>query len=221
MVRVSVLGGSKGCSRYMVIQGIEQGDHQYKLLVRSPESLDYTEDQKAKITVIKGDAKDLEQVKETIANTDVIVYSIGSGFNLIARTMTTPGLCFDTMTVLLKAVEELPENERPKRLIIVSSAGVEGTSDVPYLLKPLYSYLHAPHVDKKNLEDLVINQNHILDWVIVRPTLLTDGKETGKYRAADHDISGYTISRSDVGHFILHQCITENTWLKKKVLVTY
>ncbi|KAL0570444.1 hypothetical protein ABG067_009418, partial [Albugo candida] len=87
-------------------------------------------------------------------------------------------------------VEELNEAERPKRLVIVSSAGVDGTQDVPFLIRPLYHFLHAPHVDKKNLEDLVEHHNkHIPDWIIVRPSLLTDGKVTGRYRANDKDIS--------------------------------
>lgn len=221
MVRVAVFGASRGCARGLVTQGLEDNKHEFKLLIRYPESLDYTEEQKSKLTIIQGDAaENPEKVKETIANTDVIVYGIGSGFNMLSRTMTHPGLCKKTITILLKAVEELPENERPKRLVVVSSAGVEGSDDVPFVLKPLYYYLHAPHVDKKDLEDVVEENKLITDYIIVRPTLLTDGKVTGKYRAEEH-ISGYTISREDVGHFLLHQCLEPTTWIKKKVLVTY
>ncbi|CAO3653403.1 unnamed protein product [Mucor hiemalis] len=213
--------GSKGCARGMVVQGLQDSTHEFKLLIRYPESLDYTEEQKSKLTIIQGDAaENLEKVKETIANTDVIVYSIGSGFNMGSRTMTHPGICKKTIAIVFKALEELPENERPKRLVVVSSAGVDGTSDVPFLLRPLYYYLHAPHVDKKDLETLVEENKLISDYIIVRPSILTDGKLTGKYRA-DENISGYTISREDVGHFLLHQCLEPTTWIKKKVLVTY
>lgn len=219
MVRVSVLGGSKGCSRAMVIQGLDQ--HQFKLLVRNPDTMDYTQEQKSKLTTIQGDALDPIAVKETISNTDVIIFSIGSAFNFKNLSMVNPGLCHDTMTVVLKVLDELDETERPKRIVVISTTGLENMKEVPYLLRPLYHMLHAPHKDKKELERLVQTENkHVPDWIIVRPSLLTDGKLVGKYKA-EVGISGYTISRQDVGHFLLNQCIEPITWVNKKVVVTY
>jgi putative NADH-flavin reductase len=222
MVQVAVLGGSKGCSRAMVIQGLEKGQHQYRLLVRNPNNMDYIEDQKKKITIIQGDALDAKAVKETVQNTDVIIYSIGSAFDMKTRSMVSPGLCHATMAVLLQVLKNLPENERPKRLVVVSTTGLDNMKEVPYLFQPLYHFLlHAPHEDKKELERLVVDQDSpIRDWIIVRPSLLTDGKLVGKYRA-DVGISGYTVSRQDVGHFLLDQCIEPTTWINKKVVVTY
>jgi putative NADH-flavin reductase len=222
MVQVAVLGGSKGCSRAMVIQGLEKGQHQYRLLVRNPNNMDYIEDQKKKITIIQGDALDAKAVKETVQNTDVIIYSIGSAFDMKTRSMVSPGLCHATMAVLLEVLKNLPENERPKRLVVVSTTGLDNMKEVPYLFQPLYHFLlHAPHEDKKELERLVVDQDSpIRDWIIVRPSLLTDGKLVGKYRA-DVGISGYTVSRQDVGHFLLDQCIEPTTWINKKVVVTY
>ncbi|KAG2199983.1 hypothetical protein INT47_000333 [Mucor saturninus] len=219
MVRVSVLGGSKGCSRAMVLQGIEQ--HQFKLLVRNPDTMDYTQEQKAKLNIVKGDALDPIAVKEAIINTDVLIFSIGSAFNFKNLSMVNPGLCHDAMKVVLDVVDELDETERPQRIVVISTTGLDDMSEVPYLFRPLYRLLHAPHQDKKALEALVQNENkHVADWIIVRPSLLTDGKLVGKYKA-DVGISGYTVSREDVGHFLLHQCIEPTTWIQKKVVVTY
>lgn len=219
MVRVSVLGGSKGCSRAMVLQGIDQ--HQFKLLIRNPDTMDYTQDQKSKLTIIKGDALDSAAVKEALINTDVLIFSIGSAFNFKNLSMVNPGLCRDTITVVLKVMDELAETERPKRIVVLSTTGLDNMSEVPYLLRPLYRLLHAPHQDKKNLEALLQAENtSVQDWIIVRPTLLTDGALKAKYKAKV-GISGYTISRQDVGHFLLNQCIEPDTWSKKKVVVTY
>ncbi|KAG2196937.1 hypothetical protein INT46_006452 [Mucor plumbeus] len=222
MVKVAVFGGSKGCSRAMVIQGLEKGEHQFKLLIRNPDNADYTEEQKSKLTIIKGDALDPAVVKETIQNTDVIIYSIGSAFDFKKMDMVNPGLCHDTMAVLLQVLEELPENERPNRLVVVSTTGLDNMKEVPYLFYPLYRFvLHAPHQDKKELERLVIDENKsVPNWIVVRPTLLTDGDLKGKYKA-DVGLSGYTISRQDVGHFLLNQCIVPTTWIHKKVVVSY
>lgn len=222
MVKVAVFGGSKGCSRAMVLQGLEQGEHQFKLLIRNPDNADYTQDQKSKLNIVKGDALDSEAVKKTLQDTDVIVYSIGSAFDFKKMDMVNPGLCHDTMSVLLKALQDLPVDERPKRLVVVSTTGLDNMKEVPYLFQPLYHFiLHAPHKDKKEMEKLVVEENaSVPDWIIVRPSLLTDGSLKGKYRA-DVGISGYTISREDVGHFLLHQCIVSTTWIQKKVVVTY
>lgn len=219
MVRVSVLGGSKGCSRAMVVQGIDQ--HQFKLLIRNPDAMDYTQEQKEKITIIKGDALDPVAVKQVISNTDVLIFSIGSPFDFKTLKMTIPGLCHDAMSIVLKVLDELDESERPKRMVVVSSTGLDKMKEVPYLLRPVYLMLHAPHKDKEELEKLVQFENkHVPDWIIVRPSLLTDGELFGKYNSGV-GISGYTISRSDVGHFLLNECIVPVTWINKKVVVTY
>ncbi|KAI7899566.1 uncharacterized protein BX663DRAFT_520496 [Cokeromyces recurvatus] len=222
MVKISVLGGSKGCSRAMVVQGLEEGKHDFKLLIRNPDHMEYTEEQKAKLSIIRGDALDEKAVKETIQGTDVVVYSIGSVVDLKSGKMVSPGLCHDTMTVLIRVLDHLDENERPKRLVVVSTTGLDGMKEVPYLFRPLYYFLlHEPHQDKQRLEDLVEHKNKsIHDWIIVRPSLLTNGKLVGDYKA-NVGISGYTISRQDVGHFLINHCIEPTTWLKKKVVVTY
>ncbi|KAI8876778.1 hypothetical protein K501DRAFT_288729 [Backusella circina FSU 941] len=205
----------------MVVQGIEEQNHEFRLLIRKPESLDYTEEQKSKITVIPGDAFDPEAVKETIKGADIIVSSLGSAFDFKKMKLVDPGLCHRAMEVLLKVVDNLPQEERPKRIIVVSTTGLDGMNEVPYLFYPLYYWvLHDAHVDKRDLERLTTTENpHIKDWIIVRPTLLTDGKLTRKYKSGV-GISGYTISRSDVGHFLLSQCIDKDEWLSKKVVVT-
>ncbi|CEP14195.1 hypothetical protein [Parasitella parasitica] len=221
MVKVAVFGGSKGCSRAMVVNGLEKDEHEFKLLIRNPDNAEYTQEQKSKLIIIKGDALDAKAVKETVKNTDVIVFSIGSAFDFKKMNMVNPGLCHDTMSVLLQVMQDLPQNERPKRLVAVSTTGLDNMIEVPYLFYPLYRFvLHAPHQDKKELEKLVVDNNIVPNWIIVRPSLLTDGDLKGKYRS-NVGLSGYTISRQDVGHFLLNQCIVPTTWIRKKVVVTY
>ncbi|RCH94329.1 hypothetical protein CU098_009973 [Rhizopus stolonifer] len=219
MVRVAVFGGSKGCSRAMVVQGLEKNQHQFKLLIRNPDTMEFTEEQKSKLTIVKGDALDPVTVRQTVQDTDVIVFSVGSAFDMKTRKMVSPGLCYDSMKVLLDVLKEM--DQRPKRLVVVSTTGLDGMKEVPYLFWPMYRYLlHDPHMDKAKMEELVGYQDVISDWIIVRPSLLTDGKLVGKYRA-EVGISGYTISRQDVGHFLLNQCIELDTFIRKKVVVTF
>ena len=43
--------------------------------------------------------------------------------------------------------------------------------------------------------------------VIIRSAFLTDGQESGRYRAEKGDFSTYTVSRRDVGHFIAENLV--------------
>jgi len=54
-----------------------------------------------------------------------------------------------------------------------------------------------------------------LDWVIVRPTMLTNGPATGTYRVATDLRVGLfpRIARADVADFMLNQ-MTDNAYLR-------
>ncbi|MGB6923942.1 MAG: NAD(P)-binding oxidoreductase, partial [Methyloceanibacter sp.] len=60
-----------------------------------------------------------------------------------------------------------------------------------------------------------------LDWVIVRPGILTNGARTGRYQVLEDAKSwrnGF-ISRADVADFLIKQ-IEDNTYLRKTPVLT-
>lgn len=60
------------------------------------------------------------------------------------------------------------------------------------------------------------------DAIIVRPALLYDGNSKGKYRTGEVLPKASTISRADVGHFIVNECVPGNDkWTGKAVTVAY
>ena len=66
----------------------------------------------------------------------------------------------------------------------------------------------------------------ISGWVMVRPTLLTNGAALGerKVRAGREGAPavGYTISRDDVGKWIFENFVKEGkVWVGQKVSLTY
>ncbi|KAI9026539.1 NADH(P)-binding-domain-containing protein [Phycomyces nitens] len=219
-MKITVLGGSKGCSCAMVKQGLVSfPDYQFTLMVRNPAIVQFTEEEKQSIKWVKGDARSNQDIKNAVEGADCVVTSVGCTINLKGA-MVDPGLCQDSMKVLLDVIQELPEETRPKRLVTVSTTGLDGMSEVPYLFRPLYKFLlHAPHEDKKAMEGLVRANTAVSDWIIVRPTLLTNGPKTEKYRDGE-GLCGYTVSREDVGHFMLHQCLSSTQWIKKAPVVS-
>ncbi len=68
----------------------------------------------------------------------------------------------------------------------------------PLLLKRVY--------DDKDVQERIIRSSG-LDWTIVRPGLLTNRPETGKYRVltAPNEWRFGTISRADVADFLIRQ----------------
>ncbi|CAO3597804.1 unnamed protein product [Absidia cylindrospora] len=230
-MRIAVLGGSKGCARQMVAQGLSKpgASDEFILLVRNPDNVEYDQEQKAKLIIIKGDAHDPTAVRQLVEGADIVVTSIGSGVTATFK-MTIPNVCEKGIQVLLDVIGSIDDPaRRPRRLVAVSTTGAMDGGEVPFLFRPLYHLaLAEPHKDKKALEEHITSTapslTPPLDYVIVRPSLLTNGALTGHYRADTKRVVGYTISRSDVGHFLLEQCLDDETvkkWVNQYVVVTY
>ncbi len=84
------------------------------------------------------------------------------------------------------------------------------------IFQPLF--LNEGYKDKTRQEELIRATK--LDWVIVRPGMLTDGPETGVYRVitGGEYVAG-KISRADVARFILQQ-LEQETYLRKAVVLS-
>ncbi len=111
-----------------------------------------------------------------------------------------------------------------KRFVCESSLGV---GDSKWRLGIVHNVLAVPlflrniFADKEVQERIIMSS--ALDWVIVRPTALTNGPQRNVYRAgADigHWFFPSRISRSDVAAFMLEQ-LTDGEYLRKTPGVAY
>jgi uncharacterized protein YbjT (DUF2867 family) len=95
-----------------------------------------------------------------------------------------------------------------KRLVVLSALGV---GDSRPLLNPVVRaltigwILKAPYADHERQEDQVRTSG--LDWVIARPSRLTDAPARKRYvkRTAIESVP-MTISRADVADFLVEAC---------------
>jgi putative NADH-flavin reductase len=131
---------------------------------------------------------------------------------IVAR--TKPILSQGTSNVV-KAMEKL----QVRRFVCESSLGV---GDSKGQLGFFYTYVLIPLLLRSIFADKQIQESIIkastLEWVIVRPALLTNGPQSaGKYHswtgARPPSVRG-KISRADVAHFMLNQ-VSESTFLHK------
>lgn len=116
------------------------------------------------------------------------------------------------------------EKHGVKRLICESSLGVadsKGRLEIFYNLILVPLLLRGLFADKPGQEQII--QASTLDWVIVRPTSLTNGRRTGIYRTGldiGHWFRPTRISRADVADFMLKQR-SDDTYLRKTPGVAY
>lgn len=215
----------------------------------------------AHLTIVEGNIKDLATVKRALLGpsnrpVDIIVNGVGGApkFQLSLTcpfTLDDPHICEGGMASILSALRFLTADSKttandPKpMLVIISATGVSKTRrDTPLPIVPLYHWLGAiPHADKAAMEKLVFeavgsgDKDEVLaSFVVVRPSLLTDGTMRGADsvrvgweapsnvdRNAPGPAIGYTISRRDVGNWIFEETIQGEAlrWEGKCVTLTY
>jgi hypothetical protein len=134
------------------------------------------------------------------------------------------------------------------RLIAVTSQGItkEGHRQLPLSLRPLYAMMEVPHVDKNGMEQLAAyctgktwndtdhtgtlppdtwkqtlgeDEGWLKSIVVLRPALLNDGEEKGKYRVAETLKNAYIISRRDVAHFITGRLMEDWSEFEGKAII--
>jgi putative NADH-flavin reductase len=120
------------------------------------------------------------------------------------------------------AVSAAPAGTRA--LFVGASAMYSDSGDGPlirWLAKPLLRrVLRASYADTARMESLVAESD--LDWTFVRPSRLTDGARTGRYRkSVDLNLRrGNVISRADVAAALLSLAEDEAT-VRHAVYVAY
>ena len=180
---------------------------------------------------------------------DIIYFGVGSLPKLQASllnpfTCIDPTVCEAGLQAVFQALDALTESGvsatqdgKKPLLIVYSSTGINArTRDLPLAYIPLYKWLASiPHADKKRMELLAMNDGgeHVRDFVVVRPTMLTDaeplgienvraGWEWAGERRGDEPGPqiGWTIGRKDVGEWVFRNVVVEGSWEGKCVSLT-
>ncbi len=205
-MRVAIFGGTGGVGRWLIAIARENADH-VKILVRDRAKL--PRDLGA-IGVVQGDVFDQESVDTTVGGCDVVFSALGPG-GIGATTLYSQGT---------RNIATAMRRNGTKRLLVVSSAGVEDDPNMGFLARRIF----MPFVLGKVLADMRVMEREIeasdLVYTIVRPTRLTDGPRTGLYRANDRFLppNGKPISRADVADFMYRVVVDERTLRKVPAL---
>ncbi len=208
-MRILVLGATGATGRLIVSRARANG-HDVVALVRSKSKAAGI----AGSELVEGDARDAAALTRAIAGCDAVISSLGtsmSPFREVTMLSTATRALIGVMTA-----------QNIRRLVCITGMGAgdsrgHGGFFYDRLFLPLM--LRKVYEDKDRQEDAI--RASALDWIIVRPTMLSDKPARGHIRALT-DLSGVhggTIARADVADFVVQQ-LTVDTWLRKVPLIT-
>jgi len=184
-MKLFVMGATGRTGQEVVQQAIARG-HYVTAFVRSPESITLRNE---RLTVLKGNAMDENELSEAMQNHDAVISTLGP------REVFRPGtLLHDSALATTRAMNR----SGVKRLVVLSAA-----AHFPGIPNRIASFVMRNHMrDSLSMEAIV--QANGLDWTIARPPRLTQ-EDSFTYRSREGAAPrmGFTLSRKAVAAFML------------------
>jgi putative NADH-flavin reductase len=212
VAKLLIIGASRGIGLETVEATLQAG-HSVRALARSARRIPVDH---PKLEKMAGDALQMATVKRALTGADIVIQSLGisAGPEIIFKSTRL----FSAATrVLVTAMEEA----QVKRLICVTGFGAGDSRGYGgFLYNVAFHLLVGRIYDDKDVQERMVRRSK-LDWVIVRPVILTNGPKTNAYRALvdPRDWTCGFISRADVADFIVKQ-IDDDTFLHKTPVLT-
>jgi putative NADH-flavin reductase len=189
-MKIAVIGSTGRTGRLVIEEGIRR-QHAMTAFTRRPDAL---ADIAGLRMVVHGDGRNLDDIRRAIRGQDAVISIVAPE----GRGPTT--VISDVARAELTAMGEAGV----RRIVTVSVSAIEGRR--PWILINLVRWiLRKPYADFARMERLVASSG--LDWTIVRPPYLSNGRTTGRVRsqAGRKDLAHgpYHISRGDLAATLL------------------
>lgn len=189
-LKIAVIGSTGRTGRLVLEEGLRRG-HLMTAFTRRPGDLAAVRGLHA---VVAGDGRNLVDIRRAVRGQNAVI-SIVSPDGLGPTTVVS-----DVTRTELMAMRR----EGVRRLVVVSVYAIEGNR--PWVFVQLFRWLfRKPYADFGRMEQLVRSSS--LDWTIVRPPRLTDGRATGRVRseAGVRELrhGPYRIARADLAATLL------------------
>ena len=207
-MKILVLGASQGTGAVCVKSALARGHH-VTAFARTPAKLELTD---PKLTRLAGDFHDAASVKAAVAGHDAVIICVSA--SSLSTFKTKPDYFSSGTRFTIDAMKE----HGVKRLVVLSAQGAgDSLPTANWLIRTFVigGILKIPFADHDVQER--ITRDSGLEYVIARPTRLTDGKARGTYtRTAELVKVPGSISRADVADFMVESC-QSSAFLNKAV----
>lgn len=210
-MKLLIIGGTGKTGLQLIKQGLDSG-HTITAMVRAPNKLNIKH---SNLKIVQGNVLVPENLATAMKDQEAVLCALGHKRFFIKTSILSKGT--ENMIRAMK-------RNHVKRFICITSLGI---NDSRFKLGLYYTLFTIPVIlffyflDKAKQEKIIFNSG--LDWIIVRPGQLTNGKKREKYRHG-YPVGNYIltrmISRADVAHFMLNQ-LMDNTYLNKTPGIAY
>ena len=199
--RILVVGATGGTGRQLIAQALARG-YAVTALVRDPSRLQVDHPQ---LTVLQGDVLDEASVEAAMGGQEAVVSALGHKRFFYPTRILSRGT-----RNILRAME----THQVPRLVCETSLGI---GDSAWRMGLYYSLFTIPLIlpfyfwDKTRQERIIAESN--VEWIIVRPGVLTNAEKRGRFRHGRHVGSFFwtvRIARADVADFMLNQLESDN-----------
>lgn len=186
-MKIVVFGATGRTGSEIVRRALADGN-EVIAFVRSPEKFETQE----KLTIIKGDVRDAEAVKNVLVGADAVVSALGTD-----KTTTLT----EAMPSIIKGMNE----HDVSRIVAIGTAGIlqSRTESSKLRYQSNESHRKLTFAAEEHHKVFTMLQDSGLDWTIVCPTYLPDGEAVGNYRT-ERDflpVDGTQISIGDTAAF--------------------
>jgi putative NADH-flavin reductase len=211
MSHVLIIGASKGIGLATTRQALE-GGHTVRALARSADGIALSS---PRLEKMRGDALNSRDVEAALDGVDAVIQCLGVGLGELFRPVH---LFSDATRVLIAAMTA----KGVTRLISVTGFGAgDSRASISCLQRVPFQIVFGRAYQDKSLQEQLIKAS-ALDWTIVRPGVLTAGRQTGRYKILDEPAQWRNgiISRQDVADFLVRQIEDRSFVGKAPVLVS-
>jgi putative NADH-flavin reductase len=221
-MRLAIFGPTGGTGRRLVERAIAEG-HDVTAFARNSSKINARHE---RLRVVVGDAFDPSSVREAVAGNEAVICVLGSRTPSNPLHPRRPGDPNGVTSVGTKNIISAMEEHGLRRFVCQTAWGVGESKQDPDLAGAFFMKVLVPpllrdeYADKEAQEKLVFESD--LDWVVVRPMILTNGPWTNEYRASVDLKPGLRpyISRADVADFLMRQ-LTDDTFLRNAPAIGY
>jgi putative NADH-flavin reductase len=164
---------------------------------------------------VAGDARSHDDVVRAIDGARAVIYALGIKERL-SMIWEKETLFSDTTRVLLDSMLA----KGVSRLVVVTGYGAGRSKDAMSLIERTghRAILGRPYEDKDRQEEMIMKSD--LDWTIMRPVVLTNGRKTGRAKVITDPARWRNglVSRADVAS-ILIQTVEQGLYVKADTVI--
>jgi len=194
--KIALFGASGQTGQHFLTLALEKG-YEVKALVRNPQSISQNN---PKLTVIKGDVLNIDDVQKVVEGVDIVV-------SLFGHVKGSPEWLQTNGT---KNIVQAMKEKNVDRIISLSGGGLPfPEKDEPKFADKLIRTIMkivVPKVLNDAIKHHEVLKSSGLKWTIVRGPRLTNDPKTGSYRVGWVGVNASTkIARADLAVFIVSQ----------------